>query len=474
VSATSGKPQSTSHFPASFLWGVSTAAYQVEGGNHNNQWAEWEARGGIKSQDQCGQACDWWGNAERDFDLAQQLNLNALRLSVEWSRVEPQEGEFDDEALARYREMLLGLRCRGIEPIVCLHHFTEPLWFQRKGGFRSSSALLLFERFAKRVVHALGDLCHRWITLNEPNVLAALGYVLGEFPPGHRGEFVAALRFTAALARAHARCYYAIHEVQPEAQVGWAHHYTVFQPENPRSLRDRLMARILNELFNESFLTMLDPRAVLSPWSWLSARNPKVRDSFDFVGLNVYSRFHVAFDAKLPAQLFARVYVPPAVPQGDHGVEQPYGEAYPEGIRIAVERAAKLQKPIYILENGVPDDDDRIRPWLISRAVQELDGLLRRNFDVRGYFHWTLTDNFEWSEGWKLRFGLASLNRETQERTLRPSASLYARIAASNGALPELMGSALPEGETLLQEAEDDTVPTFEPAAGLPYASDCQ
>nr|MBA3916074.1 family 1 glycosylhydrolase [Terriglobales bacterium] len=162
-----------------------------------------------------------------------------------------------------------------------------------------------------------------------------------------------------------------------------------------------------------------------------------VKGSYDFVGLNVYSRFHVAFDLKLPRQLFARIFVPSHVPQGDSGVEQPYGEAYPQAITYAVERAARLGAPMYILENGVPDREDRIRPWLISEAVGQLGQLLRRGFDVRGYFHWTLVDNFEWSEGWRLRFGLVSLDPETQERIMRPSARLYASIAQSNGVVPD-------------------------------------
>jgi beta-glucosidase len=149
-------------------------------------------------------------------------------------------------------------------------------------------------------------------------------------------------------------------------------------------------------------------------------------------GLNVYSRFHVAFDLKCASQLFGRVFVPDHVPQGDKGFESAYGEAYPKAIRVAVERVSRLAKPIYILENGVPDAQDRIRPWLIINAVQELHSLIREGRDVRGYFHWTLTDNFEWSEGWGLRFGLVALDPKTQDRAIRNSGRLYGAIARSN------------------------------------------
>ena len=419
-------------FPAGFLWGVSTAAHQVEGGNDNNQWSAWEAAGRIKSGDHCGRACDWWRNAERDFDLARDLGVNALRFSVEWSRVEPREGEWDSQALQRYREMLQALQQRGIRGMVCLHHFSHPMWFERKGGFLNPDAEQLFARFTRRVVRDLGNLCQHWVTFNEPNVYGALGYVLGEFPPGKKGEIVNAIRVVNAMARAHSYAYRAIHELQPEAQVGWAHNYVVFQASDPASVLDRWVAALLGELFNESFLRLIEQGRLGFPLSLLNGDAGGVRGMCDFVGLNVYSRFHVAFDWKCVSQLFGRVFVPDHVPQGDRGFESAYGEAYPQAIRVAVERVARMGRPIYILENGVPDAQDRIRPWLIVNAVRELHRLIEERHDIRGYYHWTLTDNFEWSEGWKLRFGLVALDPKTQQRTVRDSGRLYGAIARSN------------------------------------------
>jgi beta-glucosidase len=433
-------------FPAGFLWGVSTAAHQVEGGNHNNQWAAWEQAGRIKSGDRSGNACDWWNNAERDFDLAREIGVNALRLSVEWSRIEPQEGQYDAQALGRYRQMLDALHQRGIRPMVCLHHFTHPLWFEQKSAFLGSGAADRFEAFTRYVVSGLGDLCRDWVTFNEPNVYATLGYVLGEFPPGKRGLILTAVRLVNGLARAHAQAYHAIHELQPDGQVGWAHNFVVFQPADPHSLLDRRVTRLVNELFNESFIRLIEQGKLAFPLSLVSGDLHHVKGVCDFVGLNVYSRFHVAFDARLRSQMFARVFVPPHVPQGDHGVEQPYGEAYPAAIRVAVERVSRLGKPIYILENGVPDAEDRIRPWLIVSAVQEIDRLIQEGRDIRGYFHWTLTDNFEWSEGWKLRFGLVALDPQTQQRRMRNSGRLYGAIARGNGISPEMVNQYFPAG----------------------------
>ncbi len=434
VSPANSGPGSTEllQFPPGFFWGVSTAAHQVEGSNHNNQWSDWEAAGRIRSQELCGDACDWWNNAERDFDLAQEMGLNALRLSVEWSRIEPQEGQWHRESLSRYREMIKALLERGIEPMVCLHHFTNPRWFEQKGAFLSPDAATLFERFSRRVVEELGDLCRHWVTFNEPNVYASLGYVLGEFPPGRVGDVITAYRVINSMARIHARVYRLIHSLQPDAQVGWSHNYIVFVPANPSSPLDRLVTRLINELFNENFLRVIESGHHKFPFNLAGGNIPEAKGTCDFVGLNVYSRLHVSFDLREAYQLFARVYVPSHVPQGDCGIERPYGEACPEVVRVAVERSAKLGKPIYILENGVPDASDRIRPWLLLNTLKELHGLIEAGHDIRGYFHWTLSDNFEWTEGWNLRFGLIELNQATQARTMRSSGTIYRSIALKN------------------------------------------
>ena len=246
-------------FPDGFRWGVAASAHQYEGGNTNNSWYAWEHAGRIKSGEFSGLACDWWENAERDFDLAQQLGLNALRLSIEWSRIEPRPGEWDAQALDRYRGMLRALRERGIEPLVTLHHFANPLWFEERGGFLSLGSVDLFVRYVTRAVESLGDLCDFWCTINEPNVYAIVGYQIGDWPPGRKGAIRAAIRAQANLARAHAAAYAAIHRLQPEARVGWAQNYIIFDPANPRSPLDRLIARVQDAGYNDLF-----PRAVLT------------------------------------------------------------------------------------------------------------------------------------------------------------------------------------------------------------------
>ncbi len=417
-----------SAFPSGFVWGVSTSAHQVEGDNFNNQWAAWEKAGRIKSRDRAGLACNWWQNAEQDFDLARQLGVNALRLSIEWSRLEPRQGEWDTQALARYRTMLQGLRERGLRPFITLHHFTNPLWLEEKGAFLAPDSPRIFERFTERVVESLGDLCSDWSTFNEPNVYVSLGYFLGEFPPGKKGRFMQAARVTENLCLAHAAAYRTIHRLQPHANVGWAQHYVVFKARRPESALDRWIAAFMDRRFNDNFAVSIRTGRAPFPLDRLGHNLQEVQGTCDYVGINYYSRLRAGLELRSPKTFFFQLTVPPHKPQGDAGIEVPYGEAYPAGLRHAVRHFLPFRKPIYILENGVPDRSDRIRPWVLESTFREMRALLAEGADLRGYFHWTLTDNFEWSEGWHLRFGLIELDPETQARRPRPSAQLYSRL----------------------------------------------
>ena len=432
-------PASPLTFPAGFRWGVATAAHQYEGGNVNNNWYAWERAGHIVTGDTCGLACDWWDHAERDFDFAQQLGLNALRLSVEWSRIEPRPGEWNAPALERYRRMLSGLRERGIEPLVTLHHFTNPLWLEERGAFLDPATVDLFVRYVTRAVEALGDLCDFWCTINEPNIYSAFGYQLGNWPPGRTGDIRAAARVQANMARAHAAAYRAIHRLRPDARVGWSQHYNLLDPADPRAPLDRLVAGVQDAVFNDFF-----PRAVLTgaavfPLSLLVGNLSEVLGTCDYVGINTYYRDLVAFDPRRPLELFGRRFGRPGSPHGDAGVELITGEIYPAGIARLAARAAAFGKPIYVTENGVADASDRLRPWLLAAAARALHEAISAGHDVRGYYHWSLVDNFEWAEGWKLRFGLAALDVATQKRTPRPSAALYSAIAHANALTPEML-----------------------------------
>ncbi len=427
-------------FPESFLWGVSSSAHQVEGENAYNQWSDWERAGRIRDGSTSGPACSFWEEPERDLELMQHLGLNAARISIEWSRLEPQEGRWDSSALGRYYRLLANMRRRGIRPFVTLHHFTHPKWFEDRGGFLAPDAVDVFSRYLYRTVEVLRHVCTDWVTVNEPNVFCAFGYLLGEFPPGWKGELSKALQCLTRMARCHAAAYRIINGFQNNANVGWAQNYVVFEPGSSRA-RDRVLSGIFDSLFNQSFFDLMRVGRLRPPWNRFCDTASEAQDKYDFVGLNVYSRLYVTADRSAHESLFARISVPDHVPQGDPAAEYPYGECYPEAITKAVEFASADRKPIYILENGVPDRDDRIRPWLLVQASKALHGLLSRGHDVRGYFHWALTDNFEWSEGWRLRFGLYELDRESQRRVPRYSAEVFRRIVLANGIPDDLLDS---------------------------------
>ncbi len=432
-------PEATFHFPHDFRWGVATAAHQVEGSNTNNDWWRWEQQlGHIAQEDASGLACNWWEDAEADFDRAAALGTNALRLSVEWSRIEPERGSFDERALARYVEMAEGLRGRGIEPMVTLHHFTNPCWLADEGGWAEATTVDRFARFAERVVEALGSACDLWCTINEPNVYAYQGYLAGIWPPG-RSDWGVAMEVMRNLLLGHAAAYHAIHEVQPEARVGFAHNMQVFDPARPRSPLDRLVTSVIDRTYNRAILTSLK-RGLWAPPLGLGLAL-KLRDTLDWIGLNYYTREMVAFDRTRSKALFSRRFHAEDAEMLDGG----YGELYPEGMMRCLARLAQLDLPIYITENGIPDDDDDQRPRHILTHLHQVWHAIQRCYPVMGYYHWTLVDNFEWAEGWTLRFGVIALDPETQIRRPRASAELYGNLMRANAITPQLIDTYAPE-----------------------------
>lgn len=430
--------------PDDFLWGVATSSHQYEGHCTNNQWFAWEESGHIKTGERSGLACDWWNHAEQDFDHARTMGLNALRLSLEWSRIEPQPGIWDDAALARYRAMLQALRDRGIRPMVTLHHFTHPIWFEEQGGWLASDAVDRFVRYVEIVVTQMGDLCDLWCTINEPNVIATFGYSVGDFPPGRHGDLRALLRAQASLAHAHAAAYRMLHGHQPQAAVGLALHINTFDPARQRSVLDRFAVSLQEAAFNEFFVSALEFGRAPGMFRAITGNLADVQGTFDFFGFNTYARDLVSFDLRHLAEGFGRRSSAPGAPLGDPETGGVYNEIYPSGIkRIALE-AARFGKPIYITENGVADAADRLRPWVLAMAIQAVHQAIAAGADIRGYFHWSLVDNFEWVQGWSMRFGLIALDRATQERTWRPSAHLYQAIAQANALTPAMLAQHAP------------------------------
>lgn len=422
-------------FPSGFLWGVATAAHQVEGGNTNNDWWEWEqVPGHIKNDDSSARASDWWkGERYReDLDLAHSLSLNGLRISVEWSRLEPREGEWDAGAFAYYRRILTAARERGITPLVTLHHFSNPCWLVEKGGWGNQAVVPLFERFAERVVKELGDLCGFWVTINEPVVLLYTGYVRGYWPPGKQ-DFSLAMRAGANMLRAHAASFQAFHHAQPNAQVGFAHNIHVFRPANPRSWSDKLVARLQDIVYNKLVLNSLSDGWLRFPMG--TGKVEGLAGAQDFLGLNFYFSTRVSADRSRPNELFGRQLParPWGVPYDDELLEWwGKGDIDPEGFYDTLMSLRQFGKPVYVTENGICDRNDELRARFLIHYLAALHRAIREGAPVKGYFHWTLVDNFEWAEGYSLRFGLVHVDFDSQQRTIKPSAHVYAQIAREN------------------------------------------
>lgn len=423
------------HFPEGFLWGAATSAHQVEGHNPHNDWWDWEQQPGrIADGSRADVACDWWRRAEEDFDRAAALGQNSHRLSVAWSRLEPREGEWDEAAAARYREMLTALRARGIEPMVTLHHFTNPRWLAEDGGWASPAVVERFARFARRAAETFGDLVTLWCTINEPGIYAFNTYLAAVFPPGRAG-LGKALRTLRHMAYAHVAAYDAIHQVRPEAQVGFAKHQRGFAPANPVSAFDSWAAGLRSYLLNRLFM------AAVMEGQWLfplgrGQRDERLPGHIDFLGLNYYNCDAIAFDLGAPRNLFAREvrdpHRPPDAPAW-------WGDPDPDGFYGFLKDFARYGKPIYVTENGWLDAADEQRPYHLVTHLAAVQRALAEGAPVKGYYHWSLVDNFEWAEGFTPRFGLIAVDFETQARVVRRSGELYAEICRAGAITPEVV-----------------------------------
>jgi beta-glucosidase len=441
-------------FPPSFLWGTATASHQVEGGNANNDWWDWEQqRGRIRDGSRSDLACDHFHRYREDFELLSGLGQNAHRLSLEWSRIEPTPDHFDADAIRHYRAVLECLRRLGIEPVVTLHHFTNPRWLAAKGGWELPESVDRFGRYVDRVVRELGELVRYWVTINEPVVYATMGYVAGSWPPGKRSLplLIAVLH---NLLAGHARASRMIREASPrqDTRIGVAHHVRVFDAYRKLVPGDHFVARLGESYFNQAVLrSVLDGR-----YHFPLGRGaiPDGGDSVDFIGLNYYSREMATLDFRRPRSLFGSYFAHPTHPKTAAG-----WEIYPEGIYRILKFLARFAKPILITENGVADEQDELRPSFLLAHLAEIHRAIREKVPVEGYLHWSSLDNFEWSEGRRLRFGLIHVDYETLRRTVKPSGELYAKVCKLGG----LSASML--------QLIDDGAPSAAPRLGFNPAS---
>jgi beta-glucosidase len=427
------------HFPRGFLWGSATAAHQVEGNNTNNQWWAWEQQPGrIIQGHKSGIACDWWnGRWREDMDRAQESGQNAHRLSLEWSRIQPAPDRWDELALDRYLEMLRGITERGMTPLVTLHHFTDPVWISEKGGWENADTPALFGKFVERVVESLKDYVTYWTTINEPNVYAVQGYTMGAFPPGAK-DLKRTMAVLANLVRGHAAAYHAIHRIQPTARAGTAINYRSMQPAHAWLPLEKWLTRLQSHLFNQAFPDALVNGIFKTPLGSVSI--PEAKKTQDYFGLNYYSRDMLSLDLAHPGDLFSRRYYRKEAQLSSTG----FIANEPEGMFEGIKWALRYNIPILVTENGVEDQNDSLRPTYLAEHLHQMWRAVNFNYPVKGYFHWSLVDNFEWERGWTQRFGLWELDVDTQVRRKRASADFYAEICRENGIKADMVARYAP------------------------------
>ncbi len=415
-------------FPQDFLWGTATSSFQVEGNNKNSDWWAWEQENGrVLHNHKSELACNWWQNVEADLDMVAKMGNNAHRLSLEWSRIEPQPGEFSQEALDRYREILQAMLARGLEPMVTLHHFSNPIWLVEKNDFNSDIVVDYFQRYCAKVVAALGDLIPKWITINEPMLYVLKRYLNNDFPTPHKQGWGAAMEAVGNLLRCHAAAYHTIKETYPQAQVGVAKNSPLLQARPDGNILDKIWAKRASRFFNDLWMDAMVNGRLHTPIS--RQKITHLADSFDFVGLNYYTRTYLKFPSYTP------VY--------DNNNSE--GNVYPAGLYKLIHDALRFKKPIYITANGLPDAGDRLRPSFILTHLREVWRAISFCFPVMGYYHWSLVDNFAWERGWTKRFGLIEIDPATQSRTLRKSGELYGEICHTNSISSDMAAKYAPQ-----------------------------
>jgi len=413
----------TYKFPEGFLWGSAISAFQTEGGLVKNEWCNIAARGKISDGSRPEDAVNFWDYYAKYISLIKEMNHSIFRMSVEWARIEPEEGHYDEGALRHYRNIISAVSAAGIKPVVDLHHHSNPLWLAKKGGWSNRSSVADFRRFTNKVINSLGDLTDMWLTINEPVVLAVTAYMLGLFPPQEKNIY-RTFKCIDNLAEAHVAAYEEIHEIFAKngwgrPQVGFAKHIRCFNPYNPKSVLDNFAVKMHEKIFNRDFFDKIT-RKVLT---------------LDMVCINYYTSELVKFPLDRRASN--------NLPKNKLG-----WDIYPEGFYSVLRRYWDMfHLPVYVTENGVCDDNDELRPSFILDHVYQMHRAVESGVDVRAYCHWTTMDNFECIEGLSARFGLIYVDHTSkgQECSIKPSGRLFGEIAKANGITQEIVARFKPD-----------------------------
>mgnify|MGYP000844176951 FL=1 len=411
-----------SPFPPEFLWGATLSAHAVEGGHFASDWWRWEQRSGriadgTTSQTGCAHAARF----REDIALARKLGLNALLVSLEWSRLEPREDDPDSEALAHYREVLETMAAEGLEPVVALHETTLPEWFASKGGWLRADAAHLFSRYASRVGEALGGMSRYWVPMLTPVGTVRMAYLTGLWPPGRR-NLLAGWKALRHMARGHAAAYRALREHAPEALIGASVPGEIVRPSDDTRPWDLRVARWEQALSNTVW-----PAALTSGrWPRPLGTDRTLAGTVDFVGISYSGVRRVRFR---PGRGGCALQV-----NAEGGRAAPHdGEPDADGLAAVLRDVAGFGKPLMVLGNGLATGDDGARRHYLLDHVAALQSAVEAGMDVRGYMYRSLLDGFEWDRGYSARYGLVHVGGGSMARTPNTSAYLYKDIAASGG-----------------------------------------
>ena len=409
-------------FPSSFFWGTATASHQVEGNCINNNWFKWENNKDknneyrIKDNQVAGIACDHWNRYKEDTHLLKKLGVSHYRFSLEWSKIEPTKGEYNQEAIQHYINVVDELILHNITPAVTLHHFTNPIWFDKLGGFENESNIIHFTTFSNHIFSILSDRVKLWCTINEPEVYSVMGYFNGVFPPGKKNPQLT-VNVLKNLLIAHTKTYHLLKKSHngDTCQIGLVKNIMQFDPYRRWHLLDWLVCYITNKVYNDIPINYLKTGKININYPFFARLNYSNKNAVlatDFFGLNYYSHNVLKFKFS-KNEFFENKYR-----SNDILTDMPYA-IYPEGFYRAIKDAQKVGKPIIITENGIADYNDSRRSLYIRNYLYALKKALDEGVDIRGYFYWSLMDNFEWAEGYDMKFGLYEVDFKSQKRTLR-------------------------------------------------------
>ncbi len=407
-------------FPDNFLWGVATSAFQLEGSPYAD-WASWDALLDTKPD-----VTNHYALYKEDLNLLKDLGVNAYRFSLEWSRIQPREHAWDDSAIAHYQEVVDILVKNNIEPIVTLHHFTHPIWFIKKYPWHEAASIEKFLLFIERIVSTLKGIRH-WITFNEPYVLILGGYFEGCTPPGIK-DVSLGVKALKNILTSHGKAYDIIHSHIPDAKVSVAHNMAALAPWRIWNPLDSLLSRIAKHFYNHSLIDafLTGTLHIKFPFKKAIEIVVPIKDKLDFFGVNYYTRIHMRFNPfkKMGVELRHRDI-------DGYGLTDMGWEIHPHGLEKVLRYASKLEVPLIITENGIATHDSEKKIKFMKRHVDVLERCIKDGIDVRGYFYWSLIDNYEWLQGLDARFGLYRVDFDTLKRRPTNAAAYYSYLIKS-------------------------------------------